>query len=223
LVFALVAGLYLFDLENTPVYFGGDEAHFAVGAQAIATTGRNVNGDLLPVFFNLADPLSGKQQPWGDTWYQPLLHYLTALFVAVMPYTVATVRLPMAIIGGIVTPLLMYRVARRMMGADLPAAVAALVVALAPTHVILSRQALDYVLPLPFVIGWLWCLHAFMTTKEPKHLTLAGLILGIGCYSYIASWAMMPAFLLMTVAVVFGSGASGSAASASVAGLSPSR
>jgi hypothetical protein len=209
LVFALVAGLYLFELENTPVYFGGDEAHFAVGAQAIAATGRNVNGDLLPVFFNLADPLSGKQQPWGDTWYQPLLHYLTVPFVALMPYTVTTVRLPMAIVGGLVTPLLMYVLARRTIGADLPALVAALIVALAPTQVVLSRQALDYALPLPFVIGWLWCLHTFMQTKEPKHLTLAGLILGIGCYSYIASWAMMPVYLILTLAVATSSGASG--------------
>ena len=152
---ALVAGLYLFDLEHTPVYFGGDEAHFAVGAQAIVATGRNVNGDLLPVFFNLADPLSGKQQPWGDTWYQPLLHYLTAIFVALLPFTVATVRLPMAIVGGIVPPWLMYRVAGRLSGHELSAVVAALIVALAPTHVVLSRQALDYVLPLPFVIGWI--------------------------------------------------------------------
>jgi 4-amino-4-deoxy-L-arabinose transferase-like glycosyltransferase len=207
LVFALVAGLYLFDLENTPVYFGGDEAHFAVGAQAIATTGRNVNGDLLPVFFNLADPLSGKQQPWGDTWYQPLLHYLTAPFVALLPYTVATVRMPMAIVGGLITPLLMYFLARRTIGADLPAVIAALIVALAPTQVVLSRQALDYVLPLPIVIGWLWCLHAFIQTRQSKWLTIAGFVLGAGCYSYIASWAMMPVYLLITWAVVWQAGA----------------
>lgn len=188
------------------MYFGGDEAHFAVGAHSIVTTGRNVNGDRMPVFFNLADPLGGQKQPWGDTWYQPLLHYLAAIFVALMPFTVTAIRLPMAIVGGLVTPLLMYFLARRMIGRDLPAVIAALIIALAPTHVILSRQALDYVLPLPIVIGWLWCLHAFMHTKQSKVMAIAGLLLGVGCYSYIASWAMMPIYLLITWVVVWQAG-----------------
>lgn len=188
------------------MYFGGDEAHFAVGAHAIVTTGRNVNGDFMPVFFNLDDPLGGKKQPWGDTWYQPLLHYLAAIFVALMPFTVTTIRLPMAIVGGLVTPLLTYFLARRMIGGDRPAVIAALVIALAPTHVILSRQALDYVLPLPVVIGWLWSLQAFMSTKQPKWMVIAGLLLGVGSYTYIASWAMMPVYLLITWVVVWQAG-----------------
>lgn len=56
-MFPLVAVVYLFDLGGAPVYFGGDEAHFAVGGHSLATTARNVNGDLLPLFVNLADPL----------------------------------------------------------------------------------------------------------------------------------------------------------------------
>ncbi len=207
LAFALIAGFYVYDLANTPVYFGGDEAHFAVGAHAIATTGRNVNGDRMPVFINLADPAGGAQQPWGDTWYQPLLFYVTALFVKLLPFTIATVRLPVALIGGLLTPLLLFAVARRMIGDDFPAAVAALIVALAPTHVVLSRQALDYVLPLPFVIVWLWCLHRYMADRERRHLVAASAILGIGCYSYIASWMIMPCFLLITWVLAYRRGA----------------
>jgi len=66
----------------------------------------------------------------------------------------------------------------------------------------LSRQALDYVCPLPFVIGWLWSLHAFMQSRRPHLAALAGVVLGIGCYSYIASWAMMPGYLLLTLLVM---------------------
>jgi hypothetical protein len=68
-VFALVAASYLIDLENAPVYFGGDEAHFATIAHSFATTGRALNGDLLPLFVNLADPLGEPPMPWGDTYY----------------------------------------------------------------------------------------------------------------------------------------------------------
>ena len=151
---------------------------------------------------SLSDPLGGRQQEWGDTWYQPLLFYISAIVFKVLPLTITTVRLPMALIGGLLTPLLMFVVARRLIGQAMPALIAALVVALAPTHVVLSRQALDYVLPLPFVIGWLWCLHAFTTSRQPKFLTIAGVLLGVGCYSYIASWALMPVFLLITFIVI---------------------
>lgn len=68
LVFVLIGIAYLLGLGGAPVYLGGDEAHVAVGGYAIATTGRNLNGDLLPLFFNLTDPLGDPQaMPWGAT------------------------------------------------------------------------------------------------------------------------------------------------------------
>ena len=205
--FALVAALYLFDLARTPVYFGGDEAHFAVGAHAIATTGRNLQGDRFPLFVNLADPLGGKSQVWGDTYYQPFLFYLNALVIKVAPLSITTIRVPAALIGGLVSPLLLFVVARRIIGHALPALVAALVLALAPTHVILSRQALDYIAPIPFLIGWLWLVDAFMRTRRTLYATMAGLVLGIGCYSYIASWGVMPMLLLLTWLLFWRAGA----------------
>ncbi|HYE85807.1 MAG TPA: glycosyltransferase family 39 protein, partial [Vicinamibacterales bacterium] len=154
------------------------------------------------MFFNLSDPMDGKRQQWGETWYQPLLYYLTAPFVWLLPFTITTARLPMAVIGGVITPLLMFAMARRVIGGGWTPLIAALIVALAPTHVVLSRQALDYVLPLPFVIGWMICLHAFVQTRQTRFAIWIGALLGVGCYSYIASWALMPAFLLVSWAVM---------------------
>jgi hypothetical protein len=200
-VFALVAALYLFDLSNAPVYFGGDEAHFSAVGHSLAKTGRTLNGDRFPVFVNLADPLGEPPQPWGDTYYHPFLFYLDAAVMLVAPPTIATARLPVAIIGGLLSPLLLYVVARRIIGESLPALIAALVLALAPVHVILSRQALDYVLPVPFVLGWLWCLDASLRARNGKYVAPASIILGIGCYSYIASWAVMPMLLAVSWAI----------------------
>jgi 4-amino-4-deoxy-L-arabinose transferase-like glycosyltransferase len=200
-VFALVAALYLFDLPNAPVYFGGDEAHFAAIGHSIATTGRNLRGDWFPVFVNLADPLGAPPQRWGDTYYHPILFYLDAIVMLVVRPTIAAARLPIAIIGGLISPLLLYVVARRVIGEQLPALIAALVLALAPVHVILSRQALDYVLPVPFVLGWLWCLDGSLRAPGRSHAAWAGLILGVGCYSYIASWAVMPMLLAVSWAI----------------------
>jgi len=206
-VFALVATVYLFDLGDAPVYFGGDEAHFAAIGHSLATTGRALNGDLLPLFVNLADPLGEPPMPWGDTYYHPFLFYLDALVMLVAPPTIAVARLPVAVIGGVLCPLLLYAVARRIIGQPLPALIAAMVMALSPVFVILSRQALDYILPVPFVLAWLWCLDNSLRTRERKHFAWAGFILGVGCYSYIASWAVMPMLLAMSWAVWFRAGA----------------
>ena len=107
-MFALIAALYLFDLSKTPVYFGGDEAHFAVGGHAIATTGRNLAGDRYPLFVNLKDPLGRPPERWGDTYYHPILFYLDAAVMTVAPPTITAARLPVAIIGGRVCPLVLY-------------------------------------------------------------------------------------------------------------------
>ena len=80
------AWLYVHDLGRVPVYLGLDEAHFAVHGDAIARSGRNLNGDVLPLFISLADPLG--DQPtlaWGTTWYRPTVFYLIALTLKVVP------------------------------------------------------------------------------------------------------------------------------------------
>ena len=201
LAFALVAALYLFDLSNAPVYFGGDEAHFAAIGHSLATTGRALNGDLLPLFVNLADPLGEPPMPWGDTYYHPFLFYLDALVMLVAPPTIAVARFPVAVIGGVLCPLLLFAVARRIIGQPLPALIAAMVMALSPVFVILSRQALDYILPVPFVLAWLWLLDASLRARTGKHVVWAGVVLGAGCYSYIASWAVMPMLLAVSWAI----------------------
>ena len=107
--------LYTHALDRAPVYLGGDEAHFAIGGDAVAKSGRNVNGDRWPLFFNLADPLGDPvKMPWGDTWYHPMLFYLIAIALKFVALSEAAVRLPNALIGGVLTPFLIYGAARRM-------------------------------------------------------------------------------------------------------------
>jgi len=185
------------------VYFGGDEAHFAVVGHSVATTGRNLNGDFLPLFFSLSDPTTDLQpMPWGNTWYQPMLFYAVAATVVVLPLSEAAVRLPVAIVGGLITPVLLFLVAHRLFKNRRMALLCAAVFALTPPQLMLSRQALDYVLPLPFVLGWLWFVIDYTESRRLKSLVIGGLCLGLGFYSYIASWVMMPIYLALS-AVVF--------------------
>lgn len=197
----LILGLATFicfrDIGHTPIYLGGDEAHFAVHAYSIASTGRDLNGHVMPLFFNLVDPLGDQDTPAIHRWYQPTLLYLTALTLKVLPLTEASVRTPTALIG-VLDALLIYAVARRLFPGWLYPAIAALVLALSPAHVILSRQATDYICSLPFVLGWLWCLAASLEADRVWLSLSAGLLLGVGLYSYIAAWVLMPFYLLVT-------------------------
>lgn len=158
----------------------------------------------MPLFFSLSDPGTDFQQmPWGNTWYQPLLFYVVAAVLAIAPMSEFAVRLPVALIGGVITPILAYLVARRLFQQRGLALFAAVVLALTPPQLILSRQALDYVCPLPFILGWLWFLIDYAETRRTRSLVLGGLLLGLGFYSYIASWIMMPIYLALSALVLW--------------------
>jgi 4-amino-4-deoxy-L-arabinose transferase-like glycosyltransferase len=199
LAIGLAASTYLVALDRAPVYIGGDEAYFAVHGHALATTGRDLNGTPMPLLFNLWDPLGDTTvQSRFRAWYQPLLFYLVALTLEVFPFTEWSIRLPTAVIGGVLSPWLMYVVAMRLFKDRRVALLAAMVLALSPSLLLLSRQTLDFVCPIPFVLGWLWCLITLVETGTTSRAFVGGLVLGLGFYSYVAAWLFMPACLALT-------------------------
>jgi len=194
-VLPLAGILSLWRISSAPIYLGGDEARFATAAHSIASAGRDLNGDRMPLFFHTPDSLAADQG--GTRWYQPVLFYLIALVLKFVPLTEASIRIPTALIG-IIDVLLMYLLARRLFPNAVYAALASLTLALTPAHLIFSRQALDYICPVPLVLGWLLCLVTFLETGNAWLLLAAGALLGVGFYSYIAAWVMMPLYLLLT-------------------------
>ena len=200
IVLIATAWFYASGLDRAPFYIGGDEAHFAIHAHALATTGRDLNGTRLPVFIKITDPLVPNNS--SQIWYQPFLFYALALDFLVLPVTEWSVRLPTVVIATL-DVLLVYAIARKLFANPLYAVLAALMLALTPAHFLMSRQALDYICPLPFVLGWLWCLITFSQTARKGWLLGGGLLLGIGLYTYISSWIVMPFFLAVTLAVLW--------------------
>jgi hypothetical protein len=81
--------------------------------------------------------------------------------------------------------------------------VAAAMLALTPAHFILSRYALDYLYPVPFLLGWLLCMLAYLEHGRARTLFAATFVLGIGFYSYIAAVLMAPVYLLFTAGLLF--------------------
>ena len=95
-------------------------------------------------------------------------------------------------------PVRSRRARRRLAGAA-----AALLLAATPAHLINSRVAMDFQAPLPFILAWLLCLLSYLRGGRRVLLFAAGAALGIGIYTYIAAYMLMPIYGLLTCMVLW--------------------
>src|SRR5262249_53091101 len=157
----------------------------------IATTGRDLRGEMLPLYSQTAE----------HSWYQPLVIYLTALVLKVAPLSERAIRLPTVAIA-IVDIVLIYLVARRMFRSEWLGVGAAGMLALSPGHFIHTRYGMDYIYPVPFILGWLLCLVLYAERRQPWLLAVGATVLGIGFYCYISSIVMMPVYFALTIGML---------------------
>lgn len=191
LLLAIVAGcawLYFYRLDYAPPNIQIDEAIIAINAQSIAATGRDLRGEFLPLYAQTAD----------HSWYQPFVIYLTAMALEIAPLSEWSIRVP-AVVMSLLGVALMFLVVQRATRSLFLAAAAAIMLALTPALFIHSRYAMDYHYPIPFILGWLYCLLRFDDGRRVPWLVAASAILGVGFYCYISSIVMMPIYFLMTL------------------------
>lgn len=192
LFFLGIIFIYTFNLDTVPVHLNRDELGFSLNAYSIAKTGFDENGRFLPLYF------------WhlGVMWATPVIVYLTALFLTILPLSEITVRLPSVTVG-LLNVILIYFLAKRLFNSKKFGLMTAGFLALIPVHFIQSRILLDNLFPLPFVLGWMLLLHLFYSKRNIWFLFLAALLLGIGIHSYHATKIMMPIYLILTLIITF--------------------
>ena len=192
LLVVATARLYGYRLQDAPPHVEIDEVLIALDAHAIATTGRDLRGELLPLYSQTAE----------HSWYQPMVIYATAVAMSVLPLSEWSVRVPTVCIA-VLDVALMYLLIRQLFGSDLLGAIAASLLALTPAHFIHTRYGMDYVYPVPFVLAWLLCLVSYRQSHRPRWLLLGSLVLGVGFYSYIASIVLMPIYAVLTFLLLY--------------------
>jgi 4-amino-4-deoxy-L-arabinose transferase-like glycosyltransferase len=194
IVAAIVVGaalLYIPALDYVPPYLIHDEAQGALQAQSIATTGRDLSGRVLPMYFT---------EPEFPPGRDPLLIYWTALGLKILPFSEAGARTPTVLIA-LLDIALMFFAARAVFQSTTAGVLAAVLLALSPVHFIRGRLLLSPLYSLPFVLAWLWSLARFQAEPTPRRFVAACVWLALGMYSYLAAVVMMPLYLAMTIAV----------------------
>jgi 4-amino-4-deoxy-L-arabinose transferase-like glycosyltransferase len=191
---AIAGGLlYLTRLGDVPAYVMHDEAQGALQAHSIATTGRDLSGRLLPLYFT---------EPEFPPGRDPALIYFSALAYQVLPFSEAGIRIPTAAIA-VLNVILVFVVARRLFNSVPMAVVAAALMLLTPVHFIRGRMNLSPLYTIPLILVWLWLFLHLAAAPTSRRLVAAAVTLGIACYSYLAAVVMMPLYLLGTLAVAW--------------------
>src|SRR5687768_4613876 len=164
--------LYLPALDRVPAYLIHDEAQGALQAHSIATTGRDLTGRRLPLYFT---------EPEFPPGRDPALIYVTALGLKILPFSEEGARTPTALVA-VLDLLLMFFAARAIFGSSWAGFVAAAMLALTPIHFIRGRLLLSPLYSIPFILIWLWSLSRFEQRPTPRRLVAACAWLAVGMY-----------------------------------------
>jgi 4-amino-4-deoxy-L-arabinose transferase-like glycosyltransferase len=193
-VFTLAASaflLYSWQVSTTPPSLAEDEVIIAMSAHSIATTGRDLFGRSWPLYFQMTE----------GSWFHPVIVYSIALVLQVLSLSEIAIRLP-TVCAGVGNVVLMYFTAKALFRREAAAVLAAILLALTPTHFLHSRFALEYLYPLPFILTWLLCLFTYLQGGDRRWVFASTIALGIGFYSYIGSVIVMPMYMVLTVIVL---------------------
>jgi 4-amino-4-deoxy-L-arabinose transferase-like glycosyltransferase len=186
-----VAGLYGSGLGESPPYLMHDELQFSLQARSMAETGHDLAGRRFPVFFT---------EPEFPPGRDPMIIYVTAAALKFLPFSESAARLPTALLGA-VNVALIFVVGWRLFGNAWLGLLAAVLLAFTPIHFIRARLALSPFYSIPFILGWLIALSAYLRTGSRRSLIAAASCLAISAYTYLACAVMAPVYFAITAFV----------------------
>jgi hypothetical protein len=190
LVLASAAGLlYFARLGAEDAYLSIEELTAAHQSLSLATTGRSLSGQWLPMYVG---------EPGYEAGRDPVWIYVNAALLKVWPFSETLIRSPSAAVG-VLDVVLMFLVIYRLFGGFATAMIGAALLAITPAHFFQSRIATSQIGPIAFVLAWLWLLLRFFATHRLRDLWLSTACLGAGVYSYLAAAFMMPCYFLATL------------------------
>jgi 4-amino-4-deoxy-L-arabinose transferase-like glycosyltransferase len=188
-VLLLFAGaIRLFHLGSVPPGLFCDEAAIAANADSLGLTGRDLGGELLPLY---AHERSFERWNQTDIVYQPVYLYAAVPSVRVFGRSATGVRLP-AVLFGLLGVAGTYVLGRTLFGTG-AALWAAGLLAVSPWHVHFSRIGFEAISLPVFLAFGSWALFRGLTC--PRFLLLGAGLLGIATYAYPSGRLFAPLLL----------------------------
>ncbi|MFV1917329.1 MAG: ArnT family glycosyltransferase [Patescibacteria group bacterium] len=184
-------------LDKFPVGFTADEASFGYDAYSLLKTGKDQWGHTWPLVLES-----------GGDFKPPLYSYLAIPSIYLFGLTKVAVRLPNALVGTAavyVTYLLVSELARDRFTKKNRhrslASVAALLLAISPWHIMMSRGAFEANLTTLFLpLGILLFLKGL---KNSRYFPWAALVFGLNLFSYHSAKLITPLILGLLVAMFY--------------------
>lgn len=187
LIAALVVGalVRIWDFGSIPPGLNQDEASTAYDAFSILNYGVDRNGFHIPLVLN----------SWGSGMYA-LASYLQMPFIGVFGLSITSARLVFLVAGLVAIPVFFYLLRESV---DLRTArIGAVLLAISPWHIMVSRWGLDSNLfPFVFLLGAA-CL--VRSVKCERWLIPAFALIALSLYGYGTAYIAVPVFLVLCLA-----------------------
>jgi 4-amino-4-deoxy-L-arabinose transferase-like glycosyltransferase len=192
LAVVILVAVLLYSARLDWQYLSIEEVSQSLQALELSRSGRSVDGQRWPLYFS---------EPHYPAGRDPVWIYLSAATISLVGAGDGSLRVP-SVLAAVIGVGLMWFVARRLTGSASAAFVAALLLALAPSHFIQGRLATSTIGPVPFVLLWLLFLSRYLDEERPSDLGIAVASLGVGVYTYLGAAVIMPGLLVVTAAAV---------------------
>lgn len=184
----VLAGLVLrfYKVWDMPPSLNWDEASLGYNAYSILQSGKDEWGVSWPLIF----------RAFGD-YKLPVYIYTSTIPVLLFGLNAFAVRLP-SVVAGTVSILLTYLVSRKIFKQNDISIVAALLMAISPWGLFLSRIALEANLALSLILGGI-LLFASTGKNFTRNLIFGSVLLGLSVWTYNSARIFVPLFLLAYV------------------------
>lgn len=182
-ILALAAFLRLFMLGSVPISLNWDEVSMGYTAYTVSTTGMDEWGAKLPLLF----------RSYGE-WKSPVYIYLLVPLVKFFGMNAWAIRLPSAI-AGILAVYLTYLIGRKLYSEKV-ALWAALLLAISPWHLVLSRPAFEANVSLTLILAGV---YFFLKSDGWKSLIYSAIFFGLAPHTYNSAKVIVPFLVIYLV------------------------
>jgi len=188
----LVAVLFRFiNLSSYPSGFHQDEASLGYNGYSLMLTGKDDNGNKLPLYIDMF----GDNRPSG-------YHYLTIIPIALFGLTEFATRFPGALFGSL-TIFSVFFLANVIFRSKTVGLLAALLIAVSPWHIVISRASGEAVIALFFIILGFSLLLQGLTENKNKFIILGTIFVSISYFFYHTPRIFVPLAFLVFATFLF--------------------